>query len=141
MLSWYLLITLFGIVIYFYSSYSKSSLWDIWSAVDSSFAVAVGVLAFFVYIELAKEQDVIELKIKIGNKEPIDTGLSLLRKNFTRSEIMGILGMIKKNQDERYKLKFFQDKEVLKKIQNIQTGRDKVFIIEMSQEEAKQFKI
>ena len=120
---------------------TKETLWELWGAVDSSFAVAVGILAIFVYKEMARAQDIIELKFQIGNKEPIGTGLSLLRKNFTRSEIMGILGMIQKEQEKKYRLEFFQDKKVLKKIQDIQTGKERVFIIKMSQKEAKQFNI
>jgi len=120
---------------------TKETLWELWGAVDSSFAVAVGILAIFVYKEMARAQDIIELKFQIGNKEPIETGLSLLRKNFTRSEIMGILGMIQKEQEKKYRLEFFQDKKVLKKIQDIQTGKERVFIIKMSQKEAKQFNI
>ena len=138
-------ITFIGLYLFYLSlepkfELKKKTLWDIWGALDSSFAVAVGFLAIFVYKELAKEQDAIELKFKIGNHKPISTGLTLLRKNFTRSELMGILGMIKKDQDQRYTLEFFQDIAVLKKIQDIQTGRDKVFIIEMNQNEAQQFK-
>jgi len=132
-------ITLIGIFIYFLNTNEKVTLWDIWSALDSSFAVAMGILAIFVYQELAREEDIIEIKFKIDNKI-VDTGLSLLRRNFQRSELMGILGMITKEQ-VRFKLNFLQNKDVLKKLQDIQKGKEKIFIIEMTKEEAKQFHI
>jgi len=33
---------------------TKETLWELWGAVDSSFAVAVGILAIFVYKEMAR---------------------------------------------------------------------------------------
>jgi len=131
-------ITAIGIIVYWFSV-DKISVWGFWGALDSSFAVAMGILAIFVYRELAREEDVIEIKFQIDNKI-VDTGLSLLRRNFQRSEVMGILGMITKEQG-RFKLEFLQNKDVLKKFQDIQKGKEKIFIIKMTKEEAKQFHI
>ena len=138
-------ITVAGFILYLLSIYFKFELfktfWNLWTAVDSSFAVALGILAFRVYKDMAKEEDIIELKFKIDDNEPIPTGLSLLRKHFTRSEIMGVLGMIQKDQNKRYKLDFFQNKQVLDKIHKIQKGKDKEFIITMDKKEAEQFEL
>jgi len=135
-------ITVIGFILYLISIDFKFKVnWESWTALDSSFAVAVGILGFFLYLRLARDEDIIELKFKIDDNEPIPTGLSLLRKHFTRSEIMGILGMIQKDQVTRYKLDFFQDKQVLDKIHKIQKGKDKEFIITMDAEEAEKFKL
>jgi len=135
-------ITVIGFIFYLISIDFKFKVnWESWTALDSSFAVAVGILGFFLYLRLARDEDVIELKFKIDDNEPISTGLSLLRKHFTRSETMGVLGMIQKDQGTRYRLKFFQDKRILDKIHNIQKGKDKEFIITMDKKEAEQFEL
>jgi amino acid permease len=129
----FVIIALFGI----FAKMFFPPIWNWFGVVDTASAVALAVLAFLGYSEFIRSEEAVKIFFEIDGKE-YDTGLSLLRKNFTRSEVMGVLGMIQKNQ-ERYKLSFFQDKSILKKLQDIQTGKEKKFLIKMNKEEAKNF--
>jgi energy-coupling factor transporter transmembrane protein EcfT len=114
------------------------SIWHWFSVIDTASAVALAILAFWGYIEYARSEEPVKIIFDIEGQK-YDTGLSLLRKDFKRSEVMGILGMIQKDQKKKFNLSFFQDKSILKKLQDIQTGKNKEFVIKMCQEEAKQF--
>jgi hypothetical protein len=129
----FILIVVFGI----FSKIYYPAIWDWFGVIDTASAVAIATLVGYGYIEFITSEQAVKIIFEIDGKK-YDTGLSLLRKNFTRSEVMGVLGMIQKEQ-KRYNLSFFQDKSVLKKLQKIQTGKGKEFIIKMSEEEAKQF--
>jgi hypothetical protein len=133
-----------GIIFYMYSlkfeidEIQKQTLWNWFGAIDTSSAVALAFLAAWGYLEYAKSEQVIKITFNVDG-DIYDTGLSLLRKNFTRSELLGVLGMIQKAQKEKFELNVFKDKSILKKLQDIQTGKGKEFIIDMSKEEAEQF--
>ncbi len=131
----YLLITFFGIVVKFKTT---TEYWEILQAIDTATAIALALFAFFGYIEYFRSENSIKIFFDIEGKK-VDTGLSLLRKNFTRNEVLGVLGMIQKDQEKRFRLSFFQDKKVLEKLQQIQTGKDREFVIKMSEKEAEQF--
>ena len=128
----YVTITVIGIIIRFYT---PKGYWNFLEAVDTATAVALALFAFFGYIEYFRSENKIKIFFDIDGKK-IDTGLSLLRRNFTRNEVLGVLGMIQKDQEKRFKLSFFQDKNVLEKLQKIQTGKDKEFVIKMSQKKS-----
>jgi len=136
-----------GLVVAFFSGEFKFSnfphsnfWWNIYGAVDTSSAVAVAFLAFFGYVNYIKLEDKIKILFKSKEtNEVVDLNLSILRKNFTRSEIVGILGMIQKNNKERFEIKYLKQREILDKIHKIQKGNNKEFIIEVTQNELKQF--
>ncbi|SMC09203.1 hypothetical protein [Nitratiruptor tergarcus] len=132
----FIVVIISGIIAKILNSY----LWEIYGILDTASAVALAILAGWGFIEFIRNEQPVEIIFEIDGKR-VDTGLSLLRKNFTRSELMGILGMIQKDQDTRYKLSFFQDKNMLKTLQETQTGKNKEFVIKMSKKEAEQFKI
>ena len=118
----------------------ESSVWQLWQVVDTSFAIALGVLAFFGYKEFMLSQDEIKIYFKVEGKT-IDTGLSLLRKDFSRSEVLGILGMIQCHPKERFDLHASREQWFLEDIQTIQKGKKKVFVLPMSMAEFEQFEV
>jgi len=68
-----------------------------------AFAVALGVLAFFAYREMVHGEDEVRLFFDVaGAKEPIDTGLSLLRRDCSRGEVIGVLGMMQRRTEKRF---------------------------------------
>ncbi len=137
----YVLIIIIGLLaFYFTSTDNKDNLWNWFGAFDTSSAVAVAILAIFVYYEYIKQDETIKIYFLEDDKK-IDTGLSLLRKEFSRSEILGLLGMIKKDPENRFKLSYFQNPYILKDIQNIQKGKGKEFIIKVKKDELKYFDI
>lgn len=91
-----------GVITFFFFG-EESRVWQFWQVVDTSFAIALGVLAFLSYKEFMLSKDEIKIYFKVDDKN-IDTGLSLLRKDFSRSEVLGILGMIQRHPKERFDL-------------------------------------
>ncbi len=137
----YIVILLLGIVSYYLqSSHLVEHIWDYWGVVDTSSAVALAILAGVAYYEYVKGDNEIKIYFKIGKKE-IDTKLSILRKEFSRSEILGLLGMIQKDPQHRFKLAYFQDTSVLKDIQEIQKGNGKKLMIKLQKNEFDYFDI
>ena len=112
--------------------------WEWFGVIDTASAVALALLALFGYVEYIRMEEKIEIAFDL-NGQKIDTGLSLLRKNFTRSELLGVLGMIQKEQEKRFKLSFFQEPASLDAIQQIQKGKAKEFHIPLQPHEIEQF--
>ena len=117
----------------------ESFLWNLWSVIDVSFAVALGIMAFLGYREFISSEDEIKIYFQVGNKK-IDTKITLLRKHFTRSELMGILGVIRKEK-EPYDIAELSSRELLSKFHTIKKEREKEFILKLTQEELEQFSI
>ena len=135
----YIVIFIFGILAYYLQELNiVKGIWDFWGVLDTSSAVALALLAFFAYYNYTKEDDVIKIYFEI-NRNKIDSNLSLLRKEFSRSEILGLLGMIQKDQEKRFKLAYFQNPEILKAIQKIQKGEGKEFTIKLQEDEKRYF--
>jgi ABC-type uncharacterized transport system involved in gliding motility auxiliary subunit len=134
----FVLITLAGLALY----YSRQEvLWNLFSALDTASAVSLSVLAFFGYLEYSKSEDQIKIYLKVEDEEPLDTQLSVLRKNCTRSEVFGILGMIQKDSKKRYDIKYMKDISLLHTLQEIQKGDRDEFIIPLTQGEVEQFDV
>ncbi len=120
-LQWYLLITFVGVAIYLLAP--QSSLWSFWQAIDTAIAIALGVLAALAYHELAKGEDEIALYFTItgdAQNDPIPLGITLLRKACTRSEILGIMGMIKHDSEKRFNYKAELLNALLKELATVQ---------------------
>lgn len=132
-------LTIVGVFINFEEG-DNSKIWHLWATVDVSLAVSLGVMALLAYWEFITSEDEVEIYFQAKEKK-IDTGLSLLRKNCSRSEIMGILGMIRINDRENYTIAYFKDKKILKDLHRIQKGKDIEFIIPMSGDELEQFNL
>ncbi len=114
--------------------------WRFWGNLDSAFAVALGVLAFMGYLEYIRSEDEIKIYFKVNEKK-LDTGLTVLRKDCNRSEILGILGMIQKDSKNRFDIKYMKKRGLLKKLYDIQKGSEKELIIYLDEEELEQFDI
>ncbi|EDM23125.1 hypothetical protein [Caminibacter mediatlanticus] len=88
----------------------------------------MAVLALFAYIEYAKGEDEIPIIFRLDGKE-IDTNFKLLRKSVTRSEILGVLGMIQKKTTGRYEIKNDMAYKLMENINEVQKGKkDKIYI-------------
>lgn len=135
----FVVLTMVGLMIR-YGVGIESWLWDFWGIIDVSFAVALGVLAFLGYRELISSEDEISIIFKVENEE-IDTGLRLLRKDCTRSEINGILTMPLKDEIHFHTLAYMKDSRLLISLNNIQKGKDREFIIPINSKELEQFNL
>ena len=132
--------TLFGAglaIRYLFGAHSR--MWDIWNTIDISFAVALGVLAFVAYRDIVREKDQIRLIFDVEG-EPIDTGLCLLRKDCTRSEIMGVMQLLcKNNATLRYDAKHLHS--LLEELNRVQSGSAGKLFIPLRRDELGQFEL
>ena len=132
------IVTLIGFVIR-YALGEHSSLWQLWGVIDVSFSVALGLLAYAGYSKYLRSEDTILIRFKLPDGKYIDTGLSVLRKDFNRQEILGLIGMIRKNPKIQFDIDATKNPKFLQSIQQIQKGKEKTFDIDISEEELKQF--
>jgi len=116
----------------------SSTLWGIWSAIDVSFAVVLGILAYIAYRNIVRAEDLVRLVFNVEDQQEIDTGLCLLRKNCTRSEVIGVIDMMnRKTKDLHYDASRLHD--LLEEINQIQVGTRVKLRIIISKDEFAQF--
>jgi len=135
----FIAVTVTGLAFYFLGA---KKAWDIFGAVDTASAVALAILAFWGYLEYIKLED--EIKIYFltqKDKKRIDTGISILRKYCTRSEVLGLLGMLQKDTKGRFNIRAIKDTSLLELFQKIQKGDLDYLEIPLSAEELEQFEI
>jgi hypothetical protein len=121
-----------------YGMGEESALWSIWSAIDVSFAVVLGILAYIAYSNIVRAEDQVRLVFNVANEKEVDTGLCLLRKNCTRSEVIGVISMMqKKSPTLQYDASHLHD--LLEEINSVQVGSSRKLRIIISQEEFEQF--
>jgi len=117
-----------------------SWIWDIWASVDVASAVAMGVMAFLAYREFISSEDEIRIYFNVDDKL-IDTGLSILRKDSNRSELLGILGMIQKDPTKRFSIQYLKDKKFLTNLHALQKGKSLKLEVIISPNELAQFEV
>jgi len=123
-----------------YGMGEESALWGIWSAIDVSFAVVLGILAYIAYSNIVRAEDQVRLVFNVDNQKEVDTGLCLLRKNCTRSEVIGVLSMMQRNTKElQYNATHLHD--LLQEINNVQVGSSRKLRIIINQDEFNQFEM
>lgn len=116
-----------------------AGLWDFASKLDTATAVALAFLGFMAYKEYSKNMDEISIYLNVGGKRLVDTKLKLLRKDVSRSEVLGILGMIQKDPSNRFRNSEFQKREVLLKfleeLREVQKGDKSTIEVPISEED------
>lgn len=113
---------------------------ELYGALDVAAAVALAMFALWGYVEYGRQEESIKIVFEAGDKS-IDTRLSLLRKNCTRSEILGILGMIQKDPKIRFEIGSMKKAAFLDTLANVQKDDAKELVIFLTQDELKQFEI
>lgn len=132
----FLVIILTGFIVRFF--YPDN--WKWFEIFDTASAVALALLAVWGYFEYSKGEDDIKIIFDVEG-EQVDTGFSILRKNFTRGEVLGVLGMIPTVDGKKFSLEFTSNGDFLKAVNTIQKGKSKKFLIPMTKSEREQFKL
>lgn len=133
----YVIIVLLGIL----AHYVKIDwLEELYGALDVGAAVALAVFALWGYMEYSRQEDSLPIIFDVEG-EHCDTHLSLLRKNCTRSELLGILGMIQKDNTSRFNIQYTKEPVFLEKLEAIQKGADAEICIVLTKKESAQFHI
>ncbi len=133
----FLILVLLGLTIRYIAG-KNSELWQIWSSVDVTSAVALAALAFFAYRQMLRDDDEVRIMLEVDGKRH-DTGLCLLRKDCTRSEIIGVLGMMQRRTKERFMYDPVHLHDLLNELNRVQKGKAKELAVPLSQEEFEQF--
>jgi hypothetical protein len=134
----FVLLTLLGLAIR-YIFPGTEGLWDFWSNLDISFAVALGVLAFIAYRDMVRDEDEVRLYFKLPDGSTYDTGLCLLRKDCTRSEVIGVLGMMQRRTSDRFHYASEHLHDLLEELNEVQKGDRTGLYIPIAEEEFEQF--
>ena len=137
---WYLIVYIGILVAGIITKFYFSEVWKWFSLLDTSSAVALSLLAGWGYIEYIKNEQEIKIFFDVDGQK-IDTRLSILRKNFSRAEIQGLLRMISTDPRGGYEIRYIKDPAILVKIHKIQKGKGKEFLVKMTKDELKQFNI
>jgi len=98
------------------------------------------VIAFMAYLEFIKAEDEVKIYFEVEG-ELKDTGLSLLRRDCTRSEINGILTMPLKDGVRFHELSYMKNRELLQELHGIQKGKKDRLVMPMSAVEFEQFEL
>jgi hypothetical protein len=113
----------------------------------SDFAGACGGLAsaagiFTMLRERLRSLERIEILLKIeGEGFSGELPLEMLRKDVSRAELLGRLGMALKNQGQRFALKALSTPAFMRAINDVAEGKSSVLVIPCSREEAEQFAV
>jgi len=115
------------VVVTLVGAYSKLRLEDdhnltkLYDAFDVGSAVALALLAFMVYARYGSQLKPISIVIKQDGSEK-ELNVKILRKNFTRSELMGVLGVIHKSP-EKFEIAHIATTEFFKDLEDVQENR------------------
>ncbi len=113
--------------------------WSFFSKLDTATAIALATLGFLAYREYSKSMDEVRILLNVEGEELVDTKLKVLRKDISRSEILGILGMVQNDPTKRFNNSELQKKEklleFLKQIREAQKGERDTLEVPISRED------
>ncbi len=123
---------------------------EIWASVDASFTlVSIVLTAFTLFFSFknwknVKKQKKISLeKIKVyfevGKNLEKECRFEIIRKDFTRAEIAGMLSIILRDSKIRYNIDYLMTQTFFDDIFKVQINKSSLIIIQMNKEEEKKF--
>lgn len=93
---------------------------NIWSNIDAGITILTLGLVFYSWYQSFKQNK--QIKIFIVDKgETIELPIKLLRRNFTRAELFGILGAFEK--DSKFSIEYTSTIDFFENIENIQNAK------------------
>lgn len=113
---------------------------EFYGALDVAAAVALAFFALWGYMEYSRQEESVAISFLVANEKK-KTGLSLLRKNCTRSELLGVLGMIQKDPKTRFEIASMKKAAFLDTLARIQKESDTNLYITLTESELKQFEV
>ncbi|OHE05242.1 hypothetical protein [Sulfurimonas sp. RIFOXYB12_FULL_35_9] len=88
-----------------------------------------------------KSNDKIVIYFQTQTETILLKNISIIRKHITRSEVLGILGVVQKNSKERYNIAYLSQTRFFNDLYDIQTSKSDKLVIEITDEELEQFDI
>lgn len=108
--------------------FEKIITWMDWATII--FAFVTMILSFCNIWQRKKDKDKIEIYIQ-KNDQKIRLKTYMIRKNFTRAEVFGMLGALDK--DSSFKIKYTSNADFIENIFNIQKGKQKELVIKIDE--------
>lgn len=105
------------------------------------FATITMVTVLWNWFKNRKSNDKIVIYFQTQTTTVLLENISIIRKHITRSEVLGILGVVQKNSKERYNIAYLSQTRFFDDLYEIQIGKNDKLIIEITDEELEQFGI
>ena len=119
-LSEFLLITIGST--YFYTWKDNKVAWDYITAIGGGATLALAFLALIGYLDYITQEDYIEIKVKVKNDKSYTIPTDLKRRDFTRSDVKGILRDIH-NDTDGYSIKYLAKPDFMQNVVKIKEGK------------------
>jgi len=103
------------------------------------FATITMVTVLWNWFKNIKSNDKIVIYFQTQTTTVLLENISIIRKHITRSEVLGILGVVQKNSKERYNIAYLSQTRFFDDLYEIQIGKSDKLVIEITDEELEQF--
>lgn len=105
------------------------------------FATITMVTVLWNWFKNIKSNDKIVIYFQTQTTTVLLENISIIRKHITRSEVLGILGVVQKNSKERYNIAYLSQTRFFNDLYEIQIGKSNKLVIEITDEELEQFDV
>ena len=105
------------------------------------FATITMVTVLWNWFKNIKSNDKIVIYFQTQTITVLLENISIIRKHITRSEVLGILGVVQKNSKERYNIAYLSQTRFFDDLYEIQIGKSDKLVIEITDEELEQFDV
>ncbi|MDQ1245543.1 MAG: hypothetical protein QG565_1884 [Campylobacterota bacterium] len=105
------------------------------------FATITMVTVLWNWFKNRKSNDKIVIYFQTQTTTVLLENISIIRKHITRSEVLGILGVVQKNSKERYNIAYLSQTRFFDDLYEIQIGKSDKLVIEITDKELEQFDV
>lgn len=105
------------------------------------FATITMVTVLWNWFKNIKSNDKIVIYFQTQTTTVLLENISIIRKHITRSEVLGILGVVQKNSKERYNIAYLSQTRFFDDLYEIQIGKSDKLVIEITDKELEQFDV
>lgn len=88
-----------------------------------------------------KQGEKVTISFSLNGREICLENISIIRRHITRSEILGMLGVIQKNSKERYNIDYLSDARFFEDLYAVQKGKLNKLVIDVTGDEIEQFNV
>ena len=114
---------------------------ETWTFIDALITIITVIGVFYGLYKNYRQSQKVEIFFKKKDGEVKRIPISLTRKNATRSEISGLLGMLQKDSKKRHNIDYMTREDYFNDLYKLQEAKISKLYIEVSDEELDQFKL
>jgi hypothetical protein len=109
--------------------------------IDKIISLVTVLFVIYKWWQDRKQDEKIAISFSLNGREILLENISIIRRHITRSEILGILGVIQKNSKERYNIDYLSDVRFFEDLYKIQKGTLNKLVIVVTDNELEQFNL